>query len=337
MAVYVHHSKNGPDFEWDDAKIAGLLADVRFRQGRLLGLVEGMGAEFQAEAAERVRAFDREIFEGSAGKEYTGKELAGKEFAQLLPEIARDFAAPLTPERILKWASSAAAAPKGSVHFQVSITGGTESRLAKLIHWINSGAKFDPVLKAAVAHLWVVLAVSKDADSERLADIVTELLIARANQGGPRLYSVTGQLQAERHGYDEQIKLLRKMSLDVAPKVPLDAVPKAPMDATSWIAWFLGCVGRAIDNAANRMNELLEKKRFWDRCAGMGLNDRQRVVLEKLLCEKESRLTSSQWASLTKTSQDTAGRDINDLVQRGVLTRLAGGGRSTSYAISLGD
>jgi len=314
VAVYVHHSKNGPDFEWDDAKIAGLLADVRFRQGRLLGRVEGMGAEFLAEAQERVRDFDQEIFTATSAR---------KEFAQLLPEIARDVAAPLSRERILKWASilnpaaGATTAPKGAVHFQVSITGGAESRLSRLIHWINSGATLDPILKAAVAHLWVVLAVLKDGDSERLADIVTELLIGRANHGGARLYSVSGQLQMERHGYEEKMKLFQK----------------APMDATPWIGWFLGCVGRAIDNAANMMKEILEKKRFWDRCAGMGLNERQRLVLVKLLDGKESRLTSSQWALLTKTSQDTAGRDINDLVQRGVLVKQAGVGRSTSYAI----
>lgn len=317
MAVYVHHSRNGPDFEWDEGKIAGLLADVRFRQGQLLGRVEGMGTEFLAAAQERVRAFDTEIFTAASAR---------KEFAQLLPEIAREFAAPLTRERILQWGSMlrpssvATAAPKGAVHFQVSITGGAESKLVKLIHWVNSEAWIDPVLKAAIAHLWAVFAGSKDKDRDRLADIVTELLLARANQSGARLYSVAGQLETERHGYDEQMKLLQKK----------------PLDATPWIEWFLGCVGRAIDNAGKMTKVILEKRRFWDRCAGMALNDRQRMVLSGLLEAQERKLTSSQWALLTKASQDTAGRDINDLVRRGVLVRQEGGGRSTSYMISPG-
>jgi Fic family protein len=316
MAVYVHHSKNGPDFHWDQGKIATLLAAVRFRQGRLLGRIEGMGEEFQAEAQEQVRILDAAAFKG----------LGEKDFARMLREITRDYAAPLTRERIMRWHSELypavgpLAASKGAVHLQVSITGGLDGKMAKMIHWVNAAKDLDPVIKAVVAQLWILLIRPFGQGNEQLGVLVTEMLMARANQSGARFYSIAGQLQAKRDAYIAMTKSIQKLLPDV----------------TIWIEWLLGCIESAIDKAGESVEVIVEKKRSRERWTGMRLNDRQRMMLGKLLDEQESKITSSKWAMLTNTSQDTAGRDINDLVRRGVLVRREGGGRSTSYEISPG-
>jgi Fic family protein len=311
MPVYVHHSKKGPDFTWDQAKIAVLLAQVRYRQGRFLGRLEGMGADFRAEAQERVRQLDLEAFVGADERL----------FAKILSDAVKHYAAPLTSERLLRWHSALspvrpAAASRGKIHFQVSITDSSDGGMLKLVHWLNAAMDIDPMIKAGVGYVWVLLKGSWDGGNGRLAELVMELLMARANQGGERFYSVLVQMRSEQRECSTLLKKLDRASLDV----------------TNWIEWFLGCVGRAIDNAGEVLGFILKKDRFWERHAGSNLNDRQRMVIAKLLDNGEE-ISSSQWAVLTKTSQDTAGRDINELVRLRILKKGLGGGRSTCYVL----
>jgi hypothetical protein len=323
MAVYVHYGKKGPDFTWDQAKVTALLAEVRYRQGRLLGRMEGLAERFRREAQRKLYLRDVRI-------------LGDGRLASIFSAAAREYAAPLTGERLAQWHAELAppipsAARSIKVHYQVAAAHGQEGKLTKLVHWVNSATEIDPVLKAAVAQVWLMTARPFEQGNERLGELVMEWLLVRANEGGERLYSVTAQMQAERASYDAIVAKIRQ----------------SPTDVTAWIEWFLGCLDRAIAVAGDAMGGIRQKEIAWARCAGMPLNERQRMVLEKLIdrtegensAEKrensagESTVTSSEWASWTKTSQDTAGRDINDLVRRGVLTRLSGGGRSTSYAI----
>lgn len=310
MPVYVHHSKKRPDFTWDQAKIAVLLAEIRYRQGRFLGRIEGMGADFRAEARERVRLLDLEAFGGPEGKI----------FAEMLSDAMKHYAAPLTRERVMRWHSALSpvrpAAAKGKIHFQVSMTDSSDGGVMKLIHWLNAAMDMDQVIKAGVGYLWVVLNGTFDAANERLAELVMEILLARASQGGERYYSVAAQMRSEQGEYALLLKKLHD----------------APVDVTPWLEWFLGCVGRAIDNAGEALGLILRKDRFWERCAGMRLNERQRRMLTRLLDEEEE-ISSSQWAQLTDASQDTAGRDINELVGLRILKKGKGGGRSTIYVL----
>jgi Fic family protein len=313
MAVYIHHSKKGPDFTWDQAKIAFQLAEVRYRQGRLLGRIEGMGADLRKEASWLVHSLDVEVFGGIEGGKFVG----------MLRDATENHAAPFTRERLSRWhtvlypaTGKKISTSRAGVHFQSAAGEGSESKLTKLIHWANAATDIDPVVKAAVAQLWLVVACPFDKGEERLGELVMEGLLARANRGPGRFYSVSGQIQAERGEYEAIMARMRH----------------AP-DATAWIEWFLGCMGRALDSAGEALGLILRKDRFWERCSGMVLNDRQRMILGRLLDGQEEKLTSSKWASLTRTSQDTAGRDINDLVGRGLLIRQPGGGRSTSYEL----
>lgn len=114
----------------------------------------------------------------------------------------------------------------------------------------------------------------------------------------------------------------------------LEATQKGDVDITGWLEWFLGCLDRAFDRAETILAVVLKKARFWKLNAGEKLHDRQRKVVNRLLDGLEGKLTSSKWAALTKASQDTALRDIDDLVKRGILVKDAGGGRSTSYSLA---
>jgi Fic family protein len=315
LAVYVHHSKKGPDFAWDQANIAVRLADIRFRQGRLLGVVDGMAVGLREEAWRHVHSLDVMAFGGATGGL----------FADLLMEAAQEHTVLLTRERLFRWHAALFTAPgkaghavPGKIHFQTAAGEGSEGKLTKLIHWVNFAADIDPVVKAGVAQLWLLQARPFEQGNERLGELVMEWVMARANQGGERLYSVSGQMMAEGREYDAILGKMRHPQ----------------QDATAWIEWFLDCVGRALDSADEALEVFVRKDRFWERCAGMGLNDRQRLMLANILDSGDDKLTSSRWAALTGASQDTAGRDINDLVRRGILQKTGGGGRSTSYGIN---
>src|SRR5258708_6321388 len=114
----------------------------------------------------------------------------------------------------------------------------------------------------------------------------------------------------------------------------LEHTQKDLLDITAWLQWFIGCLGRALDGTETTLAAVLRKARFWERYAAVPLNDRQRVMLNKLLDGFEGNLTSSKWAKIAKCSQDTAGRDIQALVEAGILVKDPRGGRSTSYSLT---
>ena len=174
------------------------------------------------------------------------------------------------------------------------------------------------MLKAALAHLWIVTIHPSDDGDGRIARAIADLELARSEQSPKRFYSMSAQIRLERNDYYHILERTQKASLDVTP----------------WIQWFLGCLDRAFNGAEVTLSGVLRKARFWEVHAGESFNERQRKIVNRLLNGFEGKLTSSKWASLAKCSQDTANRDINDLVERGVLTKDAAGGRSTSYSLT---
>jgi predicted transcriptional regulator len=315
VAVYIHHHRKDPDLVWEQGRIAGVLAEVRYNQGRIRGRMEATGMSLREEAQRQIYSNDARTFGA-----------CGEQLARMIQDAAKHYSSPLTKERLSGWhaelyPSSGKIAAQAKVHFQASASEGSENRLNKLIHWANSATDTDQVIKAAVAQLWLVVIRPFDAGNERIGELVMEGLLARANQSGERFYSVTGQMQSEAREYGEI----------------LSGMQKTPADATPWIEWFLGCMGRAMAQSDATLIPVLEKHRFWARCAGMSLNDRQLMIIKMILDREENKITSSKWAELTNSSQDTASRDINDLVRQGILIKQTGGGRSTSYTISPGD
>jgi Fic family protein len=206
---------------------------------------------------------------------------------------------------------------KERVHFEAPAADRLPGEMALLLDWFNGPAATDLVLKAAQAHLWFVTVHPFDDGNGRIARAIADLALARSEQSPRRFYSMSAQIRQERKDYYEILERTQKGTLDITP----------------WMAWFLGCLDRAFDGAEAILAGVLRKGRFWETHAGESFNDRQRKVVNRLLDGFEGKLTSSKWAKLVKCSQDTAGRDINDLVGRGILAKDAAGGRSTSYSL----
>jgi Fic family protein len=186
------------------------------------------------------------------------------------------------------------------------------------LKWFEVDSKIDAVLKAAEAHLWFVTIHPFDDGNGRIARAIADLALSRSEHSPERFYSMSAQIRQERNDYYDILEQTQKGSMEITP----------------WMEWFLGCLGRAIDGAQETLSAVLNKARFWERIKDVQINDRQRLVLNRLLDGFEGKLTTSKYAMLAKCSQDTAHRDVLPLVDRGVLRQNPEGGRSTSYSLS---
>ncbi len=204
------------------------------------------------------------------------------------------------------------------VHVEAPDSSRLETEMKGFINWFNEDRTMDPVLKAAVAHLWFVTIDPFDDGNGRLARALTDMQLSRADGTPQRFYSMSAQIRKERNSYYDILESTQKDSLDV----------------TGWIIWFLNCLDRALGASMDHLQAVLQKARFWEKHAGTPLNERQQVLLNKLLDGFEGKLTSSKWAKLAKTSQDTALRDIQDLVTKNMLVKDNAGGRSTGYLLA---
>jgi Fic family protein len=205
------------------------------------------------------------------------------------------------------------------VHYEAPPASRLEAEIAAFLAWFEAPPHGDdPVLRAGIAHLWFVTIHPFDDGNGRIARAVADLALARAEASRQRFYSMSAQIRQERKAYYDTLERTQRGSLDI----------------TDWLDWFLGCLTRAIGRAQETLASVLFKARFWDRVAAEALNERQIKVINGLLDGFEGKLTTSKWAKLTKCSQDTAYRDILDLIERGVLVKNPEGGRSTSYALA---
>ncbi|MHA6692688.1 Fic family protein [Devosia sp. A449] len=189
--------------------------------------------------------------------------------------------------------------------------------MAAFLHWFEDNAKLDLMLKAGIAHLWFVTVRPFEDGNGRIARVIADLMLARSEGSAQRFYSMSAQIRIERSAYYDL----------------LEATQKGGLDITAWLSWFLDCLDRAFDHAEGALASVLRKARFWEHHAGEALNERQRNMLVRLLNGFFGKLTSGKWAKIEKCSPDTALRDINDLLERGILEKGPGGGRSTSYAL----
>jgi len=265
---------------------------------------------------------------------------------EMMLDATRNYDQPLTEERLFGWhASLFPTGPSGMrrikvgawradshgpmqvvsgpvgherVHFEAPTDERVGREMTGFLDWLNGGPEVDPVLRAGIAHLWFVTVHPFDDGNGRIARATADLCLARSERSSQRFYSMSAQIRQERGAYYEM----------------LERTQKAETDITQWLTWFLECLGRAIAGAETLLASVLAKARFWEGLVVSPVNDRQRLILNKLLDGFEGKLTSSKWAKLTKSSQDTAQRDITDLVQRGILVRSAEGGRSTSYDLA---
>ena len=365
MATYIHELKDWPAFRWREEVLTGRLAAVRHRQGRLIGRMESLGFQLKAEAVLQTLTEDvlksSEIEGELLDKEQVRSSIArrlGMDIGALTPadrdvegvvemmlDATQHYDKSLTKERVLDW--HAALFPTGRsgmsrikvgawredqtgpmqvvsgpigrerVHYVAPIADRLEAEMQSFLDWFEREASLDPVLKAALAHLWFVTIHPFDDGNGRIARAIADMALARSERSAQRFYSMSAQIRIERKTYYEMLEATQKGDLDVTP----------------WLEWFLACLDRAFDGAEKTLASVMAKARFWERHGGATFNDRQRGIINRLLNDFEGKLTTSKWAALAKCSQDTALRDIDDLIKRGVLTKDAGGGRSTSYSL----
>jgi Fic family protein len=369
MTRYLHELPNWPHFDWDRTRLSDELAAVRHQQGRLMGRMEALGFSFQQEAAlqglteEAVRSSEiegeqldpaqvrssiaRRLGLETGGINVTDRRVEG--VVEMMLDATRHYDQPLTAERLFGWHASlfpggrsgmrtlrvgqwrddstgpmqVVSGPVGRerVHFEGPAAERLDAEMRTFVRWFNDGtgpAVSDDVLKAGLAHLWFVTIHPFDDGNGRIARALADMTLARSERTPHRFYSMSAQIRVERSDYYEILERTQRGTLDVTP----------------WMEWFLGCLSRAIDGAQTTLATVLQKATFWQTQGNVALNERQRLMLNRLLDGFEGKLTTSKWAAIAKCSADTALRDILDLVARGILVRSAGAGRSTSYSLS---
>jgi Fic family protein len=204
------------------------------------------------------------------------------------------------------------------IHYQAPAASQLNREMRQFLQWFNAYDGSDLILRAGVAHLWFVTIHPFEDGNGRIARAIADMALARSERVAQRFYSMSAQIRLERKDYYNILETTQKGGLDITP----------------WLAWFFGCLARAFNSADTILENVLTKARFWETHRHTPFNERQRNVINRLLNGFEGKLTSSKWAKLAKCSQDTAGRDIDDLVTRGILKKDAGGGRSTSYSVT---
>jgi Fic family protein len=207
---------------------------------------------------------------------------------------------------------------KEKVRYEAPPAARLDHEMSQFLAWANERDRTDDVLRAALAHLWFVTIHPFDDGNGRIARAIADWQLARSENSAQRFYSMSAQIQHERSAYYDILEQTQKGSLNVTP----------------WMEWFLGCLGRAFDGTETTLHSVLRKARFWENHTHIPINERQREIVNRLLDGFDGNLTTAKWARLTKTSHDTALRDIHDLIEHRILKQDEAGGRSTSYSLA---
>lgn len=365
---YIYDREDWPKFSWSGDALATKLAAVRHRQGLLLGRMGALGFESRSEAVlttltetilksseiegehldkDQVRSsIARRLGMNIAGLVPSDRHVEG--VVEMMLDATQNYATPLTAQRLFDWHAAmfptarsgmtaitvgawrtdengpmqvvSGAVGHEKVHFEAPAAPAVDAEMSAFLAWFEGRQELDPVLKAGIAHLWFVTVHPFEDGNGRIARAIADLALARSDESAQRFYSMSSQIRAERRTYYELLERTQKGDLDISP----------------WLNWFLDCLGRAFQGSEQALANVLAKAHFWDRHQGTLINERQRAIINRLLNGFEGKLTSSKWAKLTKTSNDTALRDIQDLMGKGILLRDEGGGRSTSYSLADG-
>ena len=363
---YIHMRKDWPSFRWNDAAISTLLASTRHAQGLLLGRMESLGFQLQQDAD--LTALTTETVQSSAiegekldarqvrsslarrlGIEEAGATPATRTVegvVEMMLDATRKFQDPLTPERLFGWHAAlfptgqsglrkiavgrwrrpemdpmqVVSGPSGreTVHFEAPDGSRVPEEMEKFLTWFNAPPHEDPVIRAALAHFWFVTIHPFEDGNGRIARAIADMALARSDGRPERFYSMSAQIEAERKAYYAVLETCQKGDLDLTP----------------WLEWFLQCLDRSLARAEKSLAAVLNKARVWQRIGTAPINARQRILINRLLDGFEGKLTSSKAGTLTKCSSDTALRDIQDLLQLGILVQNEAGGRSTSYRLA---
>lgn len=362
MTKYIWQQKAWPHMTWKNESLSSILAEVNLLRGKLLGRITMFG--FEEQNLSMLESLTQEIVHSAKiegedlnrdsvrssvamqlGLPYEGLPTPDhytEGVVQVMMDAVQHYDAPVDAERLYSWhgalfptgrsglykitvaywrqgekAMQVVSGPLGhqKVHYEAPDSQDVPQMMDELLHWVEDEKGIDPLVKAAVAHLWFVTIHPFDDGNGRLCRTLTELLLSRADNTSQRYYSLSSEILVHRKAYYEHLEQAQKGNLDITP----------------WVTWFLETLKSAIETALAKTENVVRKTQFWEKHRTSTFNDRQRKVLNMLLDGFEGKLSSSKWYKINHCSQDTANRDIKDLIEKGILRSTGEGGRSTNY------
>lgn len=363
MAKYIYQHKNWTDFTWNDKAINAVFGEVRLMQGKIIGHMNALGFSAKEEATLTTLTLDvvksseiegellnydqvrssiaRRLGINTAGLVPSSRHIEG--IVEMMLDATQRHNLPLTKKRLCGWHAAlfptgysgpyeievgryrtgemqvvSGAIGKEKVHYEAVKAELVKAEMDKFLDWFNNDNQLDPVLKAAIAHFWFIIIHPFDDGNGRIGRAITDMLLARAESSGDRFYSMSSQILVERKQY-----------YDILQKVQ-----HSTGDITEWLEWFLHCLKNAMHATENTTQRILRKAEFWKLHEQTPINERQRLMLNKLFDGFDGKLQTSKWAKITKTSTDTALRDIKDLVEKGILQQTDEVGRNANYELS---
>jgi Fic family protein len=363
MVKYIYEHKNWTDFTWNEKAINAIFGEVRLMQGKIIGQMNGLGFAAKKEATltaltldvvksseiegellnyEQVRSsIARRLGINTAGLVPSSRHIEG--VVEMMLDATQHYKFPLTEKRLFGWHAAlfptgysgpyqievgryrtgeievvSGAMGKEKVHYQAVKQEFVKAEMDKFLEWFNSENRLDPVIKAAIAHFWFIIIHPFEDGNGRIGRALTDMLLACAESSGDRFYSMSGQILLERKLYYEILQKVQHSSGDI----------------TEWLEWFLHCLKNAMLATESTTQRILLKAEFWERNEQTPINERQRLMLNKLFDGFEGKLQTSKWAKITKTSTDTALRDIKDLIEKGILKQTEEGGRNANYELA---
>jgi Fic family protein len=368
LGDYLHLKPEWPRYRWDASVLAVALADIHVRRGTLSSAMAALG--FESRQQEILQVIVQDVTRSSEieGEHLDHGQVRSSIARRLgiacygLPEPTRDvdgvvemmldatqgFREPLTEERLSAWHASlfptgmsgmtriitgayrddskgpmqVVSGPVGRdrIHFQAPDASRLPAEMARFINWFEE-EQIDPVVKAAIAHLWFVTIHPFEDGNGRIGRAIMDMALSRADSDSQRFYSMTAQIHKERKQYYAELERASKDTLDVTP----------------WLVWFVARLSDALSESERVVNAIRRKQNFWDIHQDSGLNERQSKIVNLLLDGFSGKLQTAKYAKITKCSNDTALRDLSDLVSKGILVKSDQGGRSTSYDLAIVD
>lgn len=360
---YIYQYESWPNFTWNSDKIQVLLGNVRHLQGKIFGQLSALGFSLQSETLlknltenvvrsseiegiflnyEQVRSsIARQLGVEFAGMVNSDRNIDG--VVVMLLDATQKFDQKLDTKRLFGW--HAALFPTGfsgiykidvgkyrkhemqvvsggmgkeRIHYEAPEPRAIKKEMALFLKWLNADNNIDLTLKSAIAHFWFVIIHPFDDGNGRIARAISDYLLAKSDGTEKRFYSLSSQILAEKKEYYRVLELTQQSDADI----------------TEWLVWYLNCLAHALQNSEASVAKSLCKANFWERIKDARINERQRLMIHKLLDGFEGKLQTSKWAKIAKCSEDTALRDIKELVSKGILEQEEGGGRSSSYKLA---
>lgn len=366
MKIYIYQKEDWPNFKWDSKEIILPLSNVRYLQGKLLGKMEALGFELKNEAV--LETLTTEVIKSSEieglvldldqvrssiarrlGIKVSGLVPSDRNVdgvVEMMIDATQNTNKTMTAERLFGWHSAifpsgrsgmykiivgnwrddstgpmqvvSGAMGKEKVHYQAPPAIDIKKEMKTFLLWFNKDSAEDLLIKSALAHLWFVTIHPFEDGNGRIARALGDMLLAKSDGSSQRFYSMSLQIRAERKEYYNILEKTQKGSLDITP----------------WLSWYLKCLENVLNSSDTVFSKVLNKHKFWTKYASEILNNRQILLINKLLDDFTGVLTTSKWAKIAKCSQDTALRDIQDLLEKKIIQKNSSGGRSTNYSLN---